>query len=123
MLRLLSFWQKENWRSFWRRPAIYMPALLSVVLVLINWYLASRFLAQENIILRYSIYVGANWLTPARWVFLVPGVASLVIIADLSLAYVIARSSLVLKYLWLWSAVFMAAGFLWLTWLLWRINI
>jgi hypothetical protein len=117
------FWRRETWRFFWRRPSVLVPATLTVVLLVVNWYVSAKYLTLDTVILRYSIYVGTNWLTPARWIFWLPLGGSLIAAVDIGLAYFIARNSLVLRYLLLWSAAFSAGGLLWLNWLLFRVNI
>lgn len=122
MWNLILFWQRETWRAFWRRPSVYIPAIIAFCLVAVCWYLAIKVLEQDTLIMRYSIYVGTNWLVPARWIYNLPTLSTISVIFDLALAYLVARSSLVIRYLWLWTAVFMSAGFSWLGWLLLRIN-
>ena len=122
MWRLFVFWQRETWRAFWRRPAVYLPALVATGFVVANWFLVMGLPSIETVIMRYSIYVGTNWLALEWWKYAVPGVATLVVVVDVLLAYQVARSSLALRYLWLWTAVGVAAGFCWLSWLLVRIN-
>lgn len=122
MWHLILFWQRETWRAFWRRPTVYLPAALAFCLLVVTWYLVVRVWQQETVIMRYSIYVGTNWLVPAGWLYILPVLATITVLVDLILAYVIARSSLVIRYLWLWLAVFMASGFAWLSWLFFRIN-
>ncbi|HLD85999.1 MAG TPA: hypothetical protein VJA28_00940 [Patescibacteria group bacterium] len=122
MWRLFLFWQRETWRAFWRRPPVLTPAIMTVVLVALSWFMAARVLPSEVAIMRYSIYVGTNWLVPAGWIFILPAIATLVAVFDFSLAYGATRASLILRYLWLWAAVFVAAGTSWLGWLLLRIN-
>lgn len=68
--------------------------------------------------LRYSIYFGPNWVVSPAWLIALPAVASLLVIIDLFLAYIVGRGTVILAHLWLWTAVVMAAGFMWLEWLL-----
>lgn len=123
MWNLFLFWQRETWRAWWRQPGTLMPAIIAVVFVLITWFIASKPVSSDTVILRYSIYFGTNWLAPSAWKFLLPALNTIIVVSDLMLAYVVTRSSLALRYLWLWSAVFMAIGFCWLSWLLFRINV
>ncbi len=116
------FWQRENWRAFWRRPASFVPAIVAVIFVVLNWFMATKLWQFDTVIMRYSIYVGTNWLAPGKWIFILPAITSFMVVVDFTLAYVLTRSSLALRYLWLWSAVFVAVGAYWLSWLLWRIN-
>ncbi|KKS74879.1 MAG: hypothetical protein UV47_C0004G0008 [Parcubacteria group bacterium GW2011_GWA2_42_80] len=122
MWRLFLFWQRETWRAWWRRPAVFMPAVIATVFIIICWYLATKMIQSETLIMRYSIYVGTNWLTPGKWILILPSLATVIVGINLALAYLVSRSSLALRYLWLWSAVFMAVGWCWLSWLILRIN-
>ena len=120
----LFLWQRESWRAFWRQRTVVVPLMLAAVLLVAGWLVALTRPAPLTVSLaaRYSIYVGTNWLTEP-WVFwLVPGLATLFVVLDVALAYTIARRTLVLRYLWLWSAVVLALGFLWLAVLLSRFN-
>jgi len=124
MLRPLFLWQRESWRAFWREPAIAVPLLLAGALVLAGWLtvLFKPTPVTDSLAARYSIYLGTNWLT-YPWVFwVVPGLATVFVVLDVALAYTVARRTLVLRYLWLWSAVAVALGFLWLAVLLGRFN-
>lgn len=116
------FWQRETWRAFWRRPASFIPVLIALIFVGLNWFIAAKLFRFDTVIMRYSIYVGTNWLAPGNWIFILPGLTSLIVLVDFALAYLVARSSLALRYLWLWSAVFVSLGACWLAWLLLRIN-
>ena len=122
MWRLFLFWQRETWRAWWRRPAVFLPGIIAAIFIIICWFMATRIIQSETFIMRYSIFVGTNWLTSSKWILLLPSLATVIVGFDLVLAYLVARSSLVLRYLWLWTAVFMAAGWCWLIWLLQRIN-
>lgn len=122
MWRLFVFWQRETWRAFWRRPAVYLPVVLAAGFVIANWFLVMSLPPTETVIMRYSIYVGTNWLAVEWWKYAMPGTATLLVALDVALAYLVTRSSLALRYLWLWTAVAVAAGFCWLSWLLVRIN-
>lgn len=116
------FWQRETWRAFWRRPASFIPVLIAIIFVSLNWFVATKLWQFDTVIMRYSIYVGTNWLAPGSWIFILPGIATFIVLIDLVLAYLVARSSLALRYLWLWTAVFVSVGAYWLSWLLLRIN-
>ena len=122
MKGLFLFWQREIWRAFWRRPAVFVPAVIAVIFLVICWFIASKLLQTETVIMRYSIYVGTSWLAPAKMIIILPTMATIIVLFDLVMAYLVTRSTLALRYLWLWSAVFVAAGSSWLSWLLLRIN-
>ena len=47
MWRLFLFWQRETWRAFWRRPPVLTPAIMTVVLVALSWFMAARVLPSE----------------------------------------------------------------------------
>ncbi len=121
--RSFLFWQRENWRAFWRRPAVLVPAILAFLSLIFLWYLSIKLLSLETVILRYSIYVGANWLVSGFWFIIMPSIATIMVLIDLVLAYFVSRTSLALVYLWLWTAVFIVVSAIWLCWLLIRINI
>lgn len=123
MKLLFWSWERETWRAFWRRPSSFVPSLLAIVSLLLNWFIASRMWQMGSVIMRYSIYVGANWLAAGKWIVILPATATVIVVLDLVLAYAVTRASLVLRYLWLWSAVFVSVGSLWLSWLLFRINV
>ncbi len=124
MLRPFFLWQRESWRAFWHQRGVVAPLSLAGLLVLASWVVGFTrpALLTDALAARYSIYVGTNWLTDS-WVFwVVPGLATLFVALDVALAYTVARRTLALRYLWLWSAVGISLGFLWLSVLLWRFN-
>lgn len=117
-------WQRESWWSFWRQRATATPLALATVLLLISW-LEVAFAPQplENtFVLRYSIYLGVNWLTDPGWLWLLPSLSTGMVLVNVVMSYTIGRAGLLLKYVWLWSAVAVAAGWWWLIWLLVRFN-
>jgi hypothetical protein len=122
MIGTFLLWQREAWRAFWRQRATFTPAIITGVLLAANWALVFQVPSSELVIMRYSIYVGPTWIAPTRSLIIVPLVGSIFALVNLALAYVAGRSSVLLKYLWLWAAVVMAGGWLWLGWLLVRIN-
>ncbi len=122
MVRTFLLWQREAWRAFWRQKATLTPAIITGAVLVAMWVVTFQLPPSELVIMRYSIYVGPTWIAPMRGLILVPLTGSLFAVADLAFAYLLGRSSVALKYLWLWSAVAMSLGFLWLNWLLVRIN-
>jgi hypothetical protein len=124
MLQSFFLWQRESWRAFWRQWAVMAPLLLSAVILVLIWIVViTASVSQDNsFALRYSIYVGTNWLTEPYYFYLIPAVATIFVVSNVFLSYTLTRRSLVLKYLWLWVTVFMVGGFLWLALLLKSFN-
>ena len=122
MVRSFLLWQREAWRAFWRQRTTLIPAGITGAILTATWVVAFQLPDSELVIMRYSIYVGPTWIAPTRWLIAVPLTGSLFALLNLTLAYVAGRSSVAIKYLWLWSAVVVSLGFLWLMWLLIRIN-
>ncbi len=117
-------WQREAWRAFWRQPGVAVPLVLSCLFLLATWVVVLTAPAPfaNSLRLRYSIYVGTNWLTDRVGFLLVPGVATVCLVANVACAYTVARRTLALRYFWLWAAVVVGAGWLWLTVLLRQFN-
>ncbi len=122
MLERFWVWRREGWRAFWRRPGVAVVAAVAVLLAAVSWYLAWLVPPADSLILRYSVYVGANWLAEPGRRYLVPTLATVFVALDLALAYLSGRHSGLLRQAWLWSGVLVAAAALWLSWLLFRIN-
>lgn len=124
MLRPFFLWQRESWRAFWRQRTVAIPLALAVALVLATWtvVLTAPIPFASSLRLRYSIYFGANWLADPVAFWLVPGAATLCLIIDIGFAYTLARRTLALRYLWLWSGAAVGAGWFWLALLLRRFN-
>jgi hypothetical protein len=124
MLGKPFLWQRESWRAFWRQPGVVVPLSLAVLIILTTWVvvLTAPTPFENSLRLRYSIYVGTNWLTGPRAFWLVPGFATLCVLSNVAFAYTIARRTLVLRYFWLWSAVVVALGWFWLAVLLRQFN-
>ncbi len=118
----ILFWKRDTWRVWWRRPLVYIPTFLAGLGLVLTWYLAFQVVVEDAVIMRYSIYVGTNWLAPQSWIYNIPITATAIVLIDLFLAYSLARTSLIIRYLLLWVGVFSALGFSWLAWLLLRIN-
>lgn len=120
----IFLWQRESWRAFWRQRTIVVPLLAAAVLVVVCWVSVSMAPKplDNALVLRYSIYLGINWLTDPFWIWIVPVASTVTVALNVVLAYTIGRSGLVLKYVWLWMSVALAGGWLWLLWLLARFN-
>lgn len=124
MLQSFFLWQRESWGAFWRQRAIMAPLLLVAVILVLIWIvvITAPISLDNSFALRYSIYIGINWLTEPRYFYLIPVVTTIFVVSNIFLSYILARRSLVLKYLWLWATFFIASGFLWLALLLKSFN-
>lgn len=122
---LFLSWQRESLRSFLRQRNTLVPIAIAVLAVAATWVGVIRIPSYTNqsFVLRYSMYVGTNWLTAAYWFFMVPIVSTLLVLLNCTLAYLVGRNTLLIKYLWLWSAAAVALGFWWLSVLLIWYNI
>jgi len=120
MFWLSYLWKHESWWGFLRRRSIIIPSALAVILVGLIWLLA--FLAPvspaQSFTLRYSIYFGPNWIVSPAWLIALPAIASIIVTIDLFLAYIVGRGTVIMAHIWVWTAVAVAAGFMWLEWLL-----
>lgn len=125
-MKWLSFtWRRESWRVFWRQRGVYIPIILALIAVAASWFVVAMTPVQpgESRVVRYSIYVGTNWIADPWVSYMVPALATLFVIIDIALTYLTARKSVVLQYVWLWAAALTSLGFLWLTLLLAWFNI
>jgi hypothetical protein len=124
MIQSFFLWQRESWRAFWRQRSVMTPLFSIAVILIITWVtvITAPISSDNSFALRYSIYVGINWLTEPFYFYLLPIVATIFVVINVFLSYTLARRSLVLKYLWLWATVFIVGGFLWLAWLLRSFN-
>ena len=117
-------WHRELWRSFWRQYSVIIPLVLTMIALVAIWFLAINFInsSADLVTLRYSLYIGSNWLASPKEFLYLPLVATFCVIADLVLSYLIGRRTIVIRYLFLWTSVGMAIGFLWLIMLLISFN-
>jgi len=122
-MRLIS-WQRELWRAFWRQYSVVIPLALTVVALVAIWFLAINFVnsSADLVTLRYSLYIGSNWLASPREFLFLPLAATLCIAIDLVLSYLVGRRTIIIRYLFLWASVGTAVGFLWLVMLLISFN-
>lgn len=120
MSRFYFPWRRESWRVFWHQRTVALPILLAAGSVVASWLVAARTpsLPGESHVVRYSIYLGANWIGDDWVSFLPPLVATLFVGVNVALAYLTARRTLVVQQVWLWSAALVGVGFLWQTLLL-----
>lgn len=113
-------WRRESWRVFWRQRGVFVPIIVALAALAAGWFVVAVSPVQpgEARVVRYSIYVGTNWIAEPWVSYYVPGVATLFVVIDIALTYLTARRSVVLKYVWLWAAAITSVGFLWLALLL-----
>ena len=115
-MQLFSFpWRRESWRVFWRQRSVALPLLLAAGGVVASWLVSAAIPVRpgEYRVIRYSIYVGTNWIGGTAQSFLPALVATLFVALNVALAYLTARRTLVVRQLWLWAAALISLGFLW----------
>ncbi|MBU1038651.1 hypothetical protein KKC17_00210 [Patescibacteria group bacterium] len=117
-------WRKESWRSFWRQRLVWLPVSLTFLMAISSWLVLWLVLPQqaELSVIRYSVVLGPNWLAEPRYLYLVPVLGTLFMVANVLLAYTLGRRTLFLKQLWLWCGLILTAGWFGLTMLLVWIN-
>ena len=124
MVPSFFLWQRESWRAFWHQRSVIAPLVLAATLVLATWVVVVTAPApfENSFILRYSIYIGTNWLAAPSAFWWIPMLATLCLGINVFFAYTLARRTLVLRYLWLWFEVAVSAGWFWLALLLRQFN-
>ncbi|MFH1112124.1 MAG: hypothetical protein V1712_03610 [Patescibacteria group bacterium] len=108
------------WRSFWRSPHVLMPLGLSLFINLITWLLPYWQLGSDNnfLTIRYSIYVGTNWLGAEYFIYLPALVCLLFIVLNIFVSYIVGRLNVFLRSIFLWQTVVICLAFGWLELLL-----
>ncbi len=116
----LSAAKSFAWRVYWRSPKVLLPLCLSLFINLLVWLLPYWQLSFDNdfLTIRYSIYVGSNWLAPQYFIFLPALVYLLFIIFNIFISYLVGKASLILRSLLLWQTVIIGLAFCWLELLL-----
>lgn len=117
-------WQREAWRSFWRQKSLWLPQLLTIITIIVLWWiiLAIRINQDEFAVVRYSVLLGPNWIADSGSLYWLPVTATILAICNSILAYLLGRKTIIIKQLWLWLNWVLALGWLWLAWLLHLIN-
>ncbi|HBV33268.1 TPA: hypothetical protein DIC39_02665 [Patescibacteria group bacterium] len=120
MAKTLGASTSFSWRSFWRSPLIFGPVALALIISLASlWFTWQQLeLGQGFLTIRYSIYVGANWVAPWFFIYLPPVVALLILAINTVLAFVLGTRHISLRYLLLTAAALASAALAWLQFLL-----
>ena len=124
-MSLFSFiWRREHLLAWLRQPRVWWPLVFSTAGVVISWWLALSLNLSNNegVVMRYSVYLGANWISDAPLFVILPLTATAIVLVNVLLGYLIGRRTLLLGSLWLWSAVAWSVGFGWLIFLLVQFN-
>ncbi|MFH1866762.1 MAG: hypothetical protein ABIJ81_01625 [Patescibacteria group bacterium] len=108
------------WRSFCRSPNTLALIVVSLILNLVSWWLPywQLELGDNFLTIRYSIYVGANWVAPWYYIFLPPLTGLLILIVNIILGYLVGRYSITMRFTFLWLAVMANLALAWLIFLL-----
>lgn len=123
LFRSFWLWRRPLWRSFWYQRGVVIPLVLASGLVAVTWLEIWLMLPPitEAVVMRYSIYVGINWLGGPTALYLLPAFSTVSLVINVLLAYALGRTSS-LKYLLLWPSVGISLGFAWLGFLIVRFN-
>ena len=120
MVKTLGAAASFSWRSFWRSPLIFMPLVTALIINLLSLWLTWRQLewGQSFLTIRYSIYVGANWVAPWFYIYLPPVVGLIILGANTWLAFMMGTRNISLRYLLMLVAALVSVALAWLQFLL-----
>ncbi|MFA4936714.1 MAG: hypothetical protein WC575_00255 [Patescibacteria group bacterium] len=104
------------WRAYWRSPKVLVPLCLSLFIDVLVWLLPYWQLSFDSdfLTIRYSIYVGTNWLAAKYFIFLPAVICLIFIIVNTFISYTVGKISLILRSIILWQTVIICLAFCWL---------
>lgn len=120
MAKNLGAFTSFSWRSFWRSPLIFGPLILALFISLASLWLTWNYLelGQGFLTVRYSIYVGANWVAPWYYIYLAPVVSLVILVVNTAMAFMMGQRSINLRYLLITAAALASIALAWLQFLL-----
>ena len=120
MFGFLNVKTSFSWRTYLRAPRNFFPLLLALLSNIFQWVMVFTEFPKGDgfLIIRYSIFTGANWLAPWYYILSLPLAGLAFLIVNFFVGYFIGSSSLLMRQVLLWIGLLLNLALSWLIFLL-----